>query len=241
MPEMTEEKVYSALGQNVPEGENGTEVAAPPEKEPTGVGTGPQAQSADAVPTEQTPEERHRNAARRREREREALFAEAQRAAEERLASKQADFPDLPRGGVEELVRREVERVRREDAQNAADKERIERDFETIRRFDPTVRDVGDLLRMENADTFRAYVDRGYSFADAYKLTHFEKLTEASAAAAKAAALESVRSREHLTSVTPRGTGSVPVPSSEMRMFRLLNPTASDEEITRFYNQERKN
>lgn len=46
--------------------------------------------------------------------------------------------------------------------------------------------------------------------------------------------------KDHLGATNTRGQGSLSVPADEMALFRELNPGATDDEIRRFYNADRK-
>ena len=46
--------------------------------------------------------------------------------------------------------------------------------------------------------------------------------------------------RSHLSATSTRGYGGVSVPAGELAIIRALLPDASDEEIRRYYNQDRK-
>ena len=109
-----------------------------------------------------------------------------------------------------------------------------------IREMDPEMEDLGAILRSEAGDRFRQYVDMGLDFVDAYTLAAREKLGElrdrrtAERTRAKAA------DRSHLSATSTRGYGGVSVPAGELAIIRALLPDASDEEIRRYYNQDRK-
>ena len=47
--------------------------------------------------------------------------------------------------------------------------------------------------------------------------------------------------KDHLTGTgTPQGTGAATVPPDEMQAFKLFNPTATEAEITAWYNKHKK-
>lgn len=129
-----------------------------------------------------------------------------------------------------EQQRREAEARARADA-----------DIAEIRKLDPGIQGVGDLLKMDRADQFSAYVKRGNSFLDAYRLTYFDKIAENAAKTAREQALRSVRSKDHLSGpVAGRGPGAVSVSAQEMAYYRAFLPNASDAEIQAFHNKHTK-
>lgn len=130
-----------------------------------------------------------------------------------------------------------------EQQQSAAEQERITSELEEIGKLSAqigvkTIGGVQDLLTMPKSEEFRGYVAKGYSFLDAYKLTHMEELSNAKAEAAKQRAINNTRSKDHLTAVVnPQGSGAASVPADQMRLFRAMNPNATDAQIQAFYNK----
>lgn len=126
--------------------------------------------------------------------------------------------------------------AQRQQAQ-AADKARIDNEIAEIGKLDPTIKGVTDLLNMPKAAEFKAYVDKGYSFLDAFKLTNMEAISTAKAERAKQEALNNSRGKDHMQAMgNSRGAGAAPVPSAQLEMFRRMNPGKSDAEIQKFYN-----
>lgn len=118
---------------------------------------------------------------------------------------------------------------------------RIEGEIAEIGKMDPTIKSVQNLLDMPKAKEFYAYVQKGYSFLDAYKLTHFEEITQRSAEAARQQAQAAARSKEHLTVTgNPRNAGAATVPAAEMQLYRMLNPGASEADIQKHFNNYQK-
>lgn len=138
-----------------------------------------------------------------------------------------------------EIVRQHEQEKQRQTQQ--ADNARIEAELSEIGKMDASIQSVGDLLNMPNAKEFYAYVRKGYSFLDAYRLVNFEKLTAAKAEAAKQQALNNNRGKEHLNPVgNTRGNGAISVPSDEMALYRAFNPKATDAQIQAHYNKYKK-
>lgn len=108
-------------------------------------------------------------------------------------------------------------------------------------RMGMKVEGVAGLQAMENYETFKAFVDKGYSFLDAFKLTHMDKLTVANTDAAKQSALNLARSKNHLKATgSGQGSGAITVPPDVMRNYRRLNPKMTDAEIQAHYNKYNK-
>lgn len=127
------------------------------------------------------------------------------------------------------------------EQQAAADQARIDSELAEIGKLDPTIKGVADLLNMPTAAQFKGYVDKGYSFLDAYKLANMDTMANARAQAAADEAARKAQSKSHLTATgNVQGAGASSVPPAQMAMFRKMNPGATDAQIQKFYNQYKK-
>lgn len=141
-----------------------------------------------------------------------------------------------------ELVRESEQREAQAKAEAArakaeADQAQVEAELAQIRQFNPNIQSVGDLLTMPKAKEFYELVKRGNSFVDAYKLAHYDEITQQAAAAARQQAMSNTRSKAHLTAGSQQGAGAATVPRAEMDMFRMFNPGASESDIQAYYNK----
>ena len=119
--------------------------------------------------------------------------------------------------------------------------EEIERQINAIHAIDPSISSVADLTKMPNYDQFKARVDRGYTFEDAYYLVNREKVETSRAEEARQQALLNARGKEHLAPPgAVRGTGALPVPANVMTLYRQLNPGMTEEQIIAHYNKVKK-
>lgn len=162
-----------------------------------------------------------------------ALEAFDRSQSDERIASGRANADDM---------RRIVREVMTENKPNGEDE--VERQLEALRDMEPewadkTTKEVlGAIIESDIGADFRAEVEKGATFLQAYG-----KATKAASARAKgsaASAAAKAASKGHLSSTSTRGEGSLEVPSDEMAMFRELIPGATDAEIRDFYNRDRK-
>ena len=104
--------------------------------------------------------------------------------------------------------------------------------------MDPTINEVKDLLTMPNAAAFREYVKKGNNFVDAYYLANRDEITKRKTEEAAQRAVNSARSKDHLTATKTKGSGGmVDVPASEMALFRELMPDAKPSDIKAYYNK----
>lgn len=120
----------------------------------------------------------------------------------------------------------------RQQAEKEADEAAVAKDIEEIHKIDPSISSVADLLKAPWADKFRAYVERGNTFVDAYYLANRESVERTMAEKAREQAASNVRSKQHLQATgNARGSGAAPVPADVMEYYRELNPSATEAEI----------
>lgn len=137
---------------------------------------------------------------------------------------------------AQELIQRQEETARAAEA--SAAKARVDAELLEIQKLDPSIRSVEDLLHMPKAKEFYELVQSGNSFLNAFRLANYERLTAQAAEAARQQAQNLTRSKEHLTRTDgQRGGGAVSVPPDELRLFREMNPGASEAEIQAYYNK----
>lgn len=137
-------------------------------------------------------------------------------------------------------IQRQQEQQQTQQAQAAA-KAKIEGEIAEIGKMDPAIKSAGDLLKMPKAKEFYAYVQKGYSFLDAYRLANFEEITQRNVEAAWQQAQAAARGKEHLTVVgNPRNTGAASVPADQMQLYRMMNPGASEADIQKHFNKYQK-
>lgn len=122
-------------------------------------------------------------------------------------------------------------------AQEQQAKMKIDEQLRQITEMDPSIKELGDLTKMDNYDEFYGKVRRGMTLVEAYMLTNFDKLSGRKAAATKQAALNSINSKQHLSGTSSRGTGALSVPADVKDMYRAINPDATDAEIQAHYNK----
>ena len=115
---------------------------------------------------------------------------------------------------------------------------RIKDQISKIHAMDPSINTIQDLLTMENGAAFRKYVQKGNDFVDAYYLANRDAIERQRADEAARQAVNSARSKDHLTATKTKGSGGlVDVPSSEMALFRELMPDAKPSDIKAYYNK----
>ena len=126
------------------------------------------------------------------------------------------------------------------NAQRLTDEELVLEQLARIRAMDPEMTDLGAILDSEAGESFRKYVGMGLDFVDAYTLAARERLRELRDRRVAESLRTKAAGKGHLSATSTHGRGGVSVPAGEMAIIRALLPDATDEEIRRYYNQDRK-
>lgn len=115
----------------------------------------------------------------------------------------------------------------------------MEKEMQEISRMNAQIKGREDLAAMPTYGEMLRLVNRGNTLVDAYRLANFEALTASAAAATRQQVLNQLGETAHLTQTAVRqGRSMEAVPAEIMRQYRVFNPTATDAEIQRHYNQE---
>lgn len=152
----------------------------------------------------------------------------------------QAFVQGLPEVRAARQAKAEAETAARQAREQEA-KARVDEQLRQIRAIDPTVKELGDLAKLDTYPKLYDMVKRGYSILDAYRLANYDTLTQRAAEASRKAAINSVQSKQHLKATESRGGGAIPVPDSVLEEYRVLNPGATKEEIQKHYQSYMKN
>lgn len=152
----------------------------------------------------------------------------------------QAFVQGLPEVRAARQAKAEAEAATRQAREQEA-KARVDEQLRQIQAIDPTVKDLGDLAKLDTYPKLYDMVKRGYSILDAYRLANYDTLTQRAAEASRKAAINSVQSKQHLKATESRGGGAIPVPDSVLEEYRVLNPGATKEEIQKHYQSYMKN
>lgn len=146
---------------------------------------------------------------------------------------------ELPEMREARQARESAERAVRE-AREAAARVKLDEQIREIGKLDPSIKSPEDLLKMPTYQKFYELVRLGNSFTDAFRLANFDALAQRSAAGARQAAVNSARSKEHLTETKTRGSGAASVPAEVREQYKLFNPDATEEEIQKHWQRSHK-
>ena len=152
----------------------------------------------------------------------------------------QAFVQGLPEVRAARQAKAEAEAAARQAREQEA-KARVDEQLRQIQAIDPTVKELGDLAKLDTYPKLYDMVKRGYSILDAYRLANYDTLTQRAAEASRKAAINSVQSKQHLKATESRAGGAIPVPDSVREEYRVLNPGATKEEIQKHYQSYMKN
>jgi len=130
------------------------------------------------------------------------------------------------------------QREREQETQQNEELEReVERQLAEIRKKDPAIKTIADFATRPYWEDFKAYVDKGNTFLDAFYLANREKAEAAAAEAARQSAVNNLSSKKHLKQTSIGGKAGAVVTAEERKMFRLFNPDATDDQIQKYQNK----
>lgn len=125
--------------------------------------------------------------------------------------------------------------VKQQEAQR-----QMESDLKNIQKIDPSIKSLNDVFATENAKVMMEYVEKhGLKLDDAYKLANIDKLSELKTKAAKQAAINKARGKNHMT---PTGANSIDdsgladIPNEEISTWKKVYPNLSMSELKKKYN-----
>ena len=115
----------------------------------------------------------------------------------------------------------------------------LERDIKTVLELDPTLNSAEDLYKDPKMPEIIERINAGMSLVDAYKIVNFDRLTGAKGEAAKQAAINSVKAKNHLTTGTSLDVGDSgeDIPADMIEMYKESFPEKSMAELKALYNK----
>lgn len=182
----------------------------------------------------------------------EAEFQAYQQAKQRKLQEEQLTAAGLQPNVIEQMVNQMVSQhpmvlqaqkaVEAAGAQQAQAvelqaQEAIGAEMKKITAADPSIKTLEDIAKMPTAPQFNAYVQRGLSLEESFYLANRQSIDTQRQAAAKQAAINQAKGKEHLNPVGDTGTGEVMVPPNVAQEYRAMMPGATDEQIQKEYAQ----
>ncbi|MED9905281.1 MAG: hypothetical protein UFG06_14015 [Lachnospiraceae bacterium] len=136
----------------------------------------------------------------------------------------------------------EAQKVMERQKQADMDK-RIENDIANITKINPSIKSVEDLAKEPNfAEVYERWQRSSYqdSLYDIYRIVNFDRLTNARADAAKQAAINQAKGKNHLETTGGSLAGNnnlVDIPVNELATWKEAFPEATMEQLKEKYNK----
>lgn len=138
---------------------------------------------------------------------------------------------------MEQLLKQTEEGAKQMQQKQFEDK--ISGEMEQIRKWNPKIQTLGDILSMETGPVFSKYVrENGLSYFDAYRLANADEIRRIEGVAAGQKAAVAAQSKAHLQSTKSRGHGEMAVPADVQQYYRAFFPNATATEISNMYNAQ---
>lgn len=132
------------------------------------------------------------------------------------------------------------EAARAQEAKEQAFLQDVEAQLSEIRKTDPSIQNVSDLMNRSYSKAFYDAVQRGNNFLDAFYLatrgTQIEEVEEK----ARQSAINNLTGKNHLKGTSVGGRAGATITPEERAMYRLFNPNATDQEIQKYQNKFKK-
>lgn len=145
-----------------------------------------------------------------------------------------AQMPQIQQ--VAALTQRAEEEARL--AQQARFQAQVDAEMAEIRKLDPGVTSVEDIMKLDTGPEFTRLVkENGLSYIQAFRLANAQRLEQQRAEAARRQAVQQLRSKDHLTAHGQRGEIPETVPREVSDAMREMLPGLSDAEIKAYYSK----
>lgn len=118
----------------------------------------------------------------------------------------------------------------------------LENDYKEILELDPSLNSTDEILNDPLMPLMMDKVARGMSLVDAYKIVNFDKLSSQKGQAAKQAAINQVKSKNHLATGAALNVADAgdEIPSNLVEKFKEIFPEKSMKELKALYNKTRR-
>ena len=118
----------------------------------------------------------------------------------------------------------------------------LENDYKEILELDPSLNSTDEILNDPLMPLMMDKVARGMSLVDAYKIVNFDKLSSQKGQAAKQAAINQVKSKNHLATGAALNVADAgdEIPSNLVEKFKETFPDKSMKELKALYNKTRR-
>lgn len=127
----------------------------------------------------------------------------------------------------------------KEQAQTQDFTARREMELAEIRKLNPEIKTLNDIIQMPTGADFAELVRKGCSFLQAYKTANFDQIMQDSRRAGEQRARNAAMSQSHLQRTPASSQEPETVPQQVREMYRRFDPGISDEEIAKDYKKRK--
>lgn len=169
----------------------------------------------------------------------EALDAQERIQAQQKLQESGLSADFLDKLIAQNPTVRQAQEIMAQTQRQEADRQ-LASDLAEIAKIDPNIKSLADLAATENFQAILQMVNENHlSVLDAYKIANFDSITNKRADAAKQAAINSAKSKDHLettNTVSAKDKQNVSIPADQIGRWRESYPGLTDAELTAKYN-----
>lgn len=117
----------------------------------------------------------------------------------------------------------------------------LDADFKEITKMDPNIKTMDDLQKHPSFGAVLGYVrDNGLKIHEAFRLANYTQLSNASADAARQAAINQAKGKNHLETTTEsvsHNDGLMDIPAKDLAKWKAFYPNATNKELKEKYNR----
>lgn len=162
-----------------------------------------------------------------------------QRAAQNKLLEEKGINPAL----IEQMINnspamRQAQQILEENSRSEAQR-KLDADLKIVSQISPEIQSIADIENHPSYAVVLDFVQKGLSLPDAFKLANYDSLSSQRSEAAKQAAINQARSKNHMETTNGVSTGSetlVPIPDSVLGQWKRSYPDLTMEQLTQKYN-----
>lgn len=125
-------------------------------------------------------------------------------------------------------------------AQQETYKAQMQQQLQEIRKINPGIKSIDDVIRMETGPQFAAYVRKGLEPVEAYRLANHDAIVSSARGAGEQAARNAAAGKSHLQPVQSSKTPQLEISEHTKAQYRRFIPGITDEQIAK-YERNKKN
>lgn len=169
----------------------------------------------------------------------EAIEAQNRKAQEDSFKEKGIDPKALDEYIQNSPAMRQAQEILAQNQKAEAERQ-LNEDIKALSALDSDIKNVDDLIKHPSYEKVLQMVqNNGYSLVDAYKIANFDSLVNKQSAAAKQAAINQAKSKDHLektSGISDTGKDLVEIPASVLASWRQVYPDLTPQQLKEKYN-----